>query len=184
MLQEQGENFVDANLVARCLEGDREALLELIRAHEKMVYGIAYRTLGDPEEARDAAQEVFLKVLESLPYFRGESKLSTWIYRIALNECSARIKRSRMRAEVALPEVPDSGPSALEAMEEEERNRLLRSAVAGLPKKYRRVVVLHYFEGLSYEEVAEVLLLPVGTVKARLFRARKMLRKKLGRLLR
>jgi len=69
-------------------------------------------------------------------------------------------------------------------MEEEERNHLLRSAVAGLPKKYRRVVVLHYFEGLSYEEVAEVLLLPVGTVKARLFRARKMLRKKLGRLLR
>ena len=175
----------DAELIGRCLEGDRGALLELVRAYEKMVYSVVYRMLGDPEDAKDAAQETFLKVFESLPYFRGESKLSTWIYRIALNECTARSKRRavQMQEGMAIGDIPDSRPSALEAIEKEERDRLVRSAIAQLPEKYRAVIVLRYFEELSYEEMAEVLLLPVGTVKARLFRAREMLRKKLGRLL-
>ncbi len=178
-----------AELLQRCLGGDKEALREIIQRYEVMVYNLSYQMLHHEEDAKDAAQESFLKLFQSLPYFRGECSLKTWLYRIVSSECIARSRRRRRRREREAPleqlrEIPDSGPSVLEQMEKQETHRLVHRAVDGLPEKYRIIIVLYYFQDLSYEQIADILLLPMGTVKVRLFRARKMLEKKLKEVLR
>ncbi len=178
----------DAELVQRCWEGDQDAFRELVLRYEKMVYNLAYRMLRDREDARDAAQEIFLSVFRSLPYFRGDCAFRTWLYRVASNECISKSKR-RSRRRSSEKAINWEERQAMEARigerlsmataEQEERDHLLHQAIDGLPEKYRIVVVLHYLEGLAYEEIAEVLFVPLGTVKTRLFRAKDLLRKKL-----
>lgn len=141
--------------------------------------------LGDREEARDATQEIFLRALEALPGFRGESALSTWLYRIAANTCIARssIRRQRRTREVPADDWdhPDErSPSSLELVEKGQRDAVLHQAVSELPEPYRLVIVLHYFQELTGAEVAQVLKVPEGTVKARLFRAQRLLQRKLN----
>jgi RNA polymerase sigma-70 factor (ECF subfamily) len=167
-------------LIDRHLRGDPDAARRLVEQHQGMVYGLACRVLGPGEDARDATQETFLRALQHLHRFRGECAFSTWLYRIALNECVARGRRRRLqdRREVPLagddPPGPDQG-SALAALERDERDEQVHRAIAALPEAYRSVVVLRYLENLSYEETAQVLQLPLGTVKVRLFRARALL---------
>jgi len=178
----------DAELLQRCLEGDRETLREIIQRYEVMVYNLSYQMLHNEEDAKDAAQESFLNLFESLPYFRGECSLKTWLCRIVSSQCIARSRRRRRCRKREAPseqfrEIPDSGPSALEQMEKQETHNLLHRAVDELPEKYRIIIVLYYFQDLSYEQIADILLLPIGTVKVRLFRARKMLEKKLKKVL-
>lgn len=178
----------DTELIRRHLEGDSQAAQALIGKYQDMVYGLAWRMLGDGEEARDAAQDIFLSALDALPGFRGEYAFSTWLYRIAVNGCIARskLRKRRSATEVSVDgrslqaQYPaDGSPSSLDLVERQERDDSLRRAVAELPEVYRTVVVLHYFQDLAYEEIARVLSIPEGTVKVRLFRARRLLQRKL-----
>lgn len=175
----------DAQLISRHLQGDQQASQALVERYQDMVYSLAWRMLGDGEEARDAAQEIFLNALEALPRFRGECALSTWLYRIATNAC---ITRSKLRQQRRTREVPaedwdspdENSPSSLELVEQEQRDHLLHQAIAELPESYRLVIVLHYFQELTGAQVAQVLNVPEGTVKARLFRAQRLLQRKLN----
>jgi len=175
----------EAHLISRHLQGDPQASQALVERYQDLVCGLAWRMLGDAEEARDAAQEAFLNALEALPRFRGESAFSTWLYRIAANTCIARSRQRRQRRAREAPaderDPPDErSPSSLELVEKGQRDALLHQAVSELPEPYRLVIVLHYFEELTGAEVAQVLNVPEGTVKARLFRAQRLLQRKLN----
>jgi RNA polymerase sigma-70 factor, ECF subfamily len=172
-------DFDDRALVDRCRTGDDAAFGELVERYKDLVFGIVYRMVGDPAQADDLAQEVFLKVHRGLPYFRGDAKLSTWIYRIVANVCSQA--RARRRPEISMePANPDGrrlDPGAPDASfaDIELRDRLDK-ALAQLPDNYRMLIAAHYLKGVQYEALAEALEIPVGTVKTHLFRAKRKLR--------
>lgn len=181
----------EQDLVALCRRGDPAAFARLVALHESMVFNLAARLLGDGEEARDVAQEVFLQVYRTLGRFEGRSSLKTWIYRIVVNQCHNRRRfwhrRGRDREE-ALDEglaAPDRfGGGAWRASPYQqavagERARRVQRALLGLRFDQRTVLVLREIEGLSCEEVAGALGIPEGTVKSRLSRAREALRGKL-----
>jgi len=171
----------DQELVEACCRGDRAAAEALVRRYQSSVYTLALRMLRDEDEARDAAQTVFLNALRSLHLFRGGSSLKTWLYRITVNECTARGKRrarfpkaSSCEAEDPVAAVPDTRPLVSDTMNGEEQE--LHRAVLALPESYRLPVLMRYFEDLSYEDTARVLGISVNTVKVRLFRAKAILR--------
>ena len=169
----------DTELIQRHLGGDEKASQTLIETYQDMVYGLAYRMLGSEEDARDAAQDAFLSALDALTRFRGECAFSTWLYRITVNGCMARNRLKRRLSEAAVDSVADKTPSSLDQIAEQERDGRLREAISELGEIYRTVIVLHYFQGLPYEEMAQVLEGPVGTVKIRPFRAKRLLGRKL-----
>jgi RNA polymerase sigma-70 factor (ECF subfamily) len=178
-------------LLERCRRGDHEAFARLVDLNEGMVFNLAVRLLGDPEEARDLSQEVFLQVYRSLGGFRGTSSLRTWIYRIVLNQCRNRRRFwKRRRRDRALP-IEDLKPAEemelsaastgsagpLEALEQAERSRKLEAALLGLSFEHRAILLLREVEELSCAEIAGTLGLAEGTVKSRLSRAREALRR-------
>jgi len=182
----------DGALVASCRSGDAAAFARLVQLHEGMVVNLSARLLGDPEEARDVAQEVFLQVYRMLSRFEGRSRLKTWIYRIAVNQCHNRRRfwhRRRRDREDALDEgllvAQASGAregtrtSPYEAARQGERARRVQSALLQLSFEHRSVLVLRELEGLTCEEVAAALGVPEGTVKSRLSRARDAMRARL-----
>jgi len=186
----------ERDLVASCRTGDAEAFARLVRLHEGMVVNLAGRLLGDVEEARDVAQEVFLQVHKRLAAFEGRSSLKTWIYRIAVNQCHNRRRfwhRRRRDRETPFDEralgeplVPGQRPAAASPYDEVlrvERARRVQAALLELRFEHRSVLVLREIEGLSCEEVAAALGVPEGTVKSRLSRAREAMRRKLAGLL-
>ena len=172
-------DFDERALVERCRAGDEGAFAALIARYKDLVYGMVMRLVPDRGLADDLAQEVFLKVHRGLPYFRGEARLSTWIYRIVANVCFEA--RGRRRAEGQLPTRADGAPpperSAHDAAfaDLELRDRL-EKAIARLPDHYRMLIAAHYLEGVQYDALAESLGMPVGTVKTHLYRAKKRLR--------
>jgi RNA polymerase sigma-70 factor (ECF subfamily) len=181
----------ERELVARCRSGDPAAFARLVALHEAMVFNLAGRLLGDVEEARDVAQEVFLQVYRQLGRFEGRSGLKTWIYRIVVNQCHNRRRfwhrRCRDKEETLDErfETP-AGPgrdqwraSPYEQARSRERARRVQAALLQLSFDQRSVLVLREVEGLSCEEVAAALGIPDGTVKSRLSRAREALRQKL-----
>jgi RNA polymerase sigma-70 factor (ECF subfamily) len=181
----------ERELVARCREGDPTAFARLVAVHEAMVFNLAGRLLGDIEEARDVAQEVFLQVYRRLARFEGRSSLKTWIYRIVVNQCHNRRRfwqRHGRDKEEELDErfaVPVSGgrdqwhASPYEQARSRERAGRVQAALLQLSFDQRSVLVLREVEGLSCEEVAAALGIPDGTVKSRLSRAREALRQRL-----
>lgn len=177
--------MTDREIAERIKKGDSEAFDELVGIYAKKIINTAYSLLYDAEEAQDAAQEVFIKVYKNIHSFRGESSLSTWIYRITRNVC-CDILRKRRDTVISLDtededgkktDIADSAPGPSESLETNERNEYLRRAIASLDEKHKMVITLFDLEGLSYEEIAEVMKCPVGTVKSRLYRARDALRK-------
>lgn len=163
---------VEGLAIRRLRRGDERAFEELVRDHQDRVFGLILRMLGDRGEAEDLTQEVFVAVHQALPRFRGESRLSTWIWRIAKNHALNRIK-----VLVRRERLPDAGP--LEeaprpdrVYDERERRSAVQRAIARLEPDSRLVVALRDLEGLSYEEIAEIVEEPLGTVKSRLHRAR------------
>ena len=170
-------------LLERCRNGqDDGAFAELVDHYKDLVYGMVYRLSRDRSQADDLAQEVFLKVHRGLPYFRGDARLSTWIYRIVFNVCSQ--ERSRDRA-IELPLDAGDGrppidPGGLDAAfgDFELRDRL-EHAMAALPDNYRFLVAAHYLRGVDYKALAEALDIPIGTVKTHLYRAKRLLRERL-----
>jgi len=184
----------DALLIKAFQRGDKRAFDQLVIRHKDRIFNLCYRFLGDYEEANDSAQEAFAKAYGSLKTFRLESAFSTWLYRIAVNTCKNKLGSSSYRAkrktvsldnpgnnEVgALPmEIQNGTPSPLARMEEKERMRLVQTALDALPPEFKMVVALRDIEGLSYEEIAQVTGLNLGTVKSRIARARTDLRNKL-----
>ncbi len=180
------ENVPDPpGFVERLRAGDPGAFEELVRAYQHRVFGVAIRMLGNAAEAEEIAQEVFLRVHRSVGEFRGEAKLSTWLYsitsRLCLNRLQSGERRHRRAGEEALADVPaDDAGGGVERAEVE---TALRQAIAALPEERRIVVVLRDVEGLSYEEIARALDLELGTVRSRLHRARMDLKAKLERFL-
>ncbi len=169
-----------AELVSRCQQGDTVAFAQLVAATQADTYNVAYGVLRNPQEAQDMTQEVYLRAWRALPGFRGESKVQSWLYRVTVNTCLNRRRRLRkdlvlVDAEDALVDVAARGPSVPERVTLKERNRAIWAAVARLPEKYRLVITLFYQQELSYQEIADGLVLPLGTVKAHLNRARKAL---------
>ena len=182
---------VESTLIEECRTGDPRAFARLVSIHERLVYSLAARLLGDPEEARDVSQEVFLQVFRTLAQFEGRSSLKTWIYRIAVNQCHnrrrwwQRRRRDRMVSLEVMAPSEEPQVSACRAPDREyergEQSRLLQQALRAIPFRQRAVLLLREVEGLSCEETAEALGLPVGTVKSRLSRARMALKHELGK---
>jgi RNA polymerase sigma-70 factor (ECF subfamily) len=194
----------EARFIERLLARDERAFNELVRAYEQRVFRLLFRMLGRRDEAEDMAQEVFVQVFKAIGTFRGDSKLGTWIYRIAVNLCKNRIKylsRRHAGEEAELEPQAERAPlnegkgvtlgeSARPDHEAEGREveRLVKICITDLEPDFREVLVLRDVEDLTYEELCQVTGLPDGTVKSRLHRARGMLReaveRKLGEKLR
>jgi RNA polymerase sigma-70 factor (ECF subfamily) len=170
-------------LVERCRAGDDDAFRELVDRYKDLVFALIARTVQDRGRAEDLAQEVFLRVHRGLPYFRGEARLSTWIYRIVANVCVQ--EHGRPRAVSLDDDRTKVQPSAADRQfgDLELRDRL-EKAIARLPANYRLLVAAHYLDGVQYEELAEALQLPLGTLKTQLYRAKQQLRRLLENELR
>ncbi|MZP28128.1 sigma-70 family RNA polymerase sigma factor [Heliobacterium undosum] len=180
------EKWNDA-LIDRCRNGDREALGILLEGLQKPIYNLCYRLLNHREDARDAAQEVLIRICRSLSQFRGQSRFSTWAYRLATNHCIDRMRRNKPTA-LSLEQDPagiraaeSTGPPdpAASAVIVRERAERVREAVASLPEHYRVVIALYHLDELSYSEIADVLNVPKKTVETRLYRAKSLLRESL-----
>lgn len=160
----------DHELVRRFQEGDEAAFVELMRRHERRIYNLAHRMLGRSDDALDATQDAFLHCFRHLPSFRGEAAFSTWLYRIAVNACYDLLRRrGPARSLDAQPAEPAPAPDHAEQVS---LAADLERALAALPADFRAVIVLHELQDLPVEQVAEVLGLPLGTVKSRLHRGR------------
>ncbi|HEX3464692.1 MAG TPA: sigma-70 family RNA polymerase sigma factor [Candidatus Elarobacter sp.] len=170
----------DQALIAATLAGQPEAFGELVTRYERAVYHLAARTLRDRTEAEDAAQEAFFKAYRALGSFRPGAKFSTWIFTICYRGCCDRLARRKRFSGDDLPDRADTsaGPELLAERSDEAAR--LRTAIDGLPEKYRAVITLYHLQGKQYEEIATVLNLPLGTVKTHLFRAKEQLRKVLS----
>ena len=175
------------DLLARLRRGDRQAFEDLVRTYQHRVFGVGLRMLGNRAEAEEIAQETFLRAHRALGEFRGEARLGTWLYAIASRLCLNRLasgdRRHPRADDDALDRVPTSVADAATTLERSELEAALHQAIAALPEDRRIVVVLRDLEGLTYEEIAEVLGLELGTVRSRLHRARLELKAKLERFL-
>ena len=176
----------EAQIVRRVLAGDVNAFGTLVTEYEKGVYAIAQRMTGNPEDAADMTQETFIKAYNSLQSFRGDSKFSVWLYRIASNVCLDFLRSRSRKPAVSLSVEDDEGEETeLDIADESQSPELLlergltrdavRRGLQALPPDYKQILLLREIQGLSYEEIADVLQIEVGTVKSRIFRARKRL---------
>jgi len=177
----------DAQIIERTLCGEPEAFNLLVHRWERQIYGLALRMLGRDDEAKDATQETFLSAYRNLSKFRGEAKFSSWIYRIALNICNTKL-RGRSKNVVSLEEqqenigfevVADSEDLA-EGIQRDQVARHVRRALQGLPPDMRQVIVMKEYEDLKFSEIAEILGIPVSTVKTRMYTGLAELKKRLG----
>jgi RNA polymerase sigma-70 factor (ECF subfamily) len=167
----------ERELVERCRRGEVGAFEELVDRYKNLVFAMIHRTIPDPSSADDLAQDVFLRIHRGLPYFRGEARLSTWIYRIVVNVCvqdrgrgAPSVSLDDVKARVSAPAAADRHANDLEL-----RDRL-EKAIAQLPAQQRVLIAAHYLRGVQYEELAEAMSLPLGTVKTQLHRAKRQLR--------
>lgn len=176
----------EAAIVRKVLGGDANAFETLVLEYEKNVYNIALRMTGNSEDAADMTQEAFIKAYNSLQSFRGDSKFSVWLYRIVSNVCLDFLRSRNRRPTVSLSVEDDDGEDAqLDVADESQSPELLldrkltresvRRGLDSLPPDYRQILLLREIQGLSYDEIAQALGLEVGTVKSRIFRARKRL---------
>jgi len=185
-------------LVERCKAGDSLAFDELISAHQDRVLNTAFRLMGNYEEALDLTQEVFLNCFRKIANFKGDSALSTWLYRITVNTAKNRWKYQQSRGmhrttsldapmeaddEERVRQFPDSQPTPRKVATDREAMSWLEENLQRLGDEHREVLVLRYIEELSYEEIAEILKLSLGTVKSRIHRARHELREAMGEIL-
>jgi len=183
------EQLDDRALVARILEGDRDRFTELVRRYEKRVVNYVYRITHRYEEAHDLAQDIFVKVYLALDRYDSKYQFSTWLFRIAQN-AAIDVLRKKTISEVPLArpsedepqkerEFADPGVSPYRALKNKQLSAAIEKAVGNLPPDYRELIQLRHFAELSYEEIATMKKLPLGTVKNKLFRARNLLKEQL-----
>ena len=176
----------EAAIIKQVLEGDVNAFEGLVKEYEKNVYNLARRMTGDPEDAADMAQDAFIKAYNSLGSFRGDSKFSVWLYRIVSNLCLDFLRSRKRRPTVSLSvendegedmefDIADESQSPETLLEQKLTREAVRRGLDSLPPEQRQILLLREIQGLSYEEIAQVLELETGTVKSRIFRARKRL---------
>jgi RNA polymerase sigma-70 factor (ECF subfamily) len=173
-------NVDDHELIERCRSGDDTAFAELVGRYKDLVFGLIYRMIPDRSAVEDLAQDVFLKIHRGIPYFRGEARLSTWIFRIVQNVCVQwqTDRRQEPRVEAVHPDQtprrePGSEDTAFGDIETRDR---LQKAISQLPPNYQLLIAAHYLRGVQYEALAEALNIPLGTVKTHLYRAKRRLR--------
>lgn len=180
----------DEQIVERALTGDGEAFGEIVRRWERRIFALTYGMLGREEDARDATQDTFLAAFRNLRGFRGEAQVSSWLHRIAVNQCITRQRRAKVRKEAPLEDEQEKHASSFSApiefsprhvVEGREHVVAVRRAVSSLPVELRQVVVMKEFEELTFREIADALDLPLSTVKSRLYTALKQLEMRLAR---
>ena len=179
----RGVQTEESILISRACDGDQDAFRQLVERYQGAVYNLAYRMLGDPNDAEDAAQEIFVRIYRQLGRYDPTRKFSTWTLAIATNYCIDQLRRRRMQLVPLENIIPwartrEAGPER-EAITQESRDEVQR-LIKQLPEKYRAPLVLRYFDELSCAEIAEVLGMPEGTVKTQIHRARKALGKLLA----
>ncbi|HXV70459.1 MAG TPA: sigma-70 family RNA polymerase sigma factor [Acidimicrobiia bacterium] len=171
----------DAELLARVVDGDHDAFTQMMRAHEDRVFSVCLRIMGNRELALDATQETFLTTFRKASQFKGNSALGTWIYRIAVNTCYDQLRKQKRRKTDPMPEHLDpTDYSAEDAVHAAGLRPEIQRALAAIPEDFRMAVILSDIEGMGLPEVAEILEIPVGTVKSRVFRGRRLLAGELG----
>jgi RNA polymerase sigma-70 factor (ECF subfamily) len=173
----------DAALLVRVVEGDHDAFTTLMHRHEDRIFAVCLRIMGNRTSALDATQETFLTLYRKANQYRATAAVGTWLYRIAVNTCYDLLRKERRRPSEAMPSYLDpADPHAEDPYTSIELRPSVEAALATLTADFRAVVVLSDIEGMSLPEVAEALEVPVGTVKSRLFRARRQLAGVLGNL--
>ncbi len=172
----------ELRLIQDVLAGDTDRFEDLVHAHERGVYNLCLRMLGNEQDAMDASQESFFRAYRALESFRGDSKFSVWLYRLTSNVCLDMLRRRPAAPSLSLTDeeerelpLPDTGPSPQEALERKELRQAVRRGLTALPPEFRQVLILREINGLSYEEIGAAVGLEAGTVKSRIFRARKKL---------
>lgn len=170
----------EIELIRLAQRGDAASFGILVQSHQSFAYNIALRMLTSPEEALDVTQEAFLRAWQALPRFRAEAQFSTWLYRIVMNLCYNRMPRlkrdaSQMDLEDCADITPAGFPLPSSKVEEHERQALLQAEISKLPPIYQVILQLRYTQDLSYEEIAQIMDIPIGTVKTRLHRAHQQL---------
>lgn len=183
------DDLDEAAFVAASKHGDQDAFAQLVQRHQRRVFNLVFRMLQQYDEANEVTQETFLAAWQGLPSFRGDARFATWLYRIAYN-CALKQLEHRKRdtalhtaiqAEQALGRA-DSDERTEAALESHARQALVQEHLAKLPAKYRIVLILRHLQELTYEEMAEILTVPIGTIKTQLFRARNLLKKSMEAL--
>ena len=179
-------------LINRCMNGDIEAFEELISDYEKRVFNIAFRMIGNYNDAEDISQEIFIKVFKSIKNFKGNSSFYTWLYRIVVNECYdiAKKKKKILAFSIDTPivtgedeiqrDIKDRGKLPEEEYENKELRKEIQKALNMVSNEHRTMIVLRDVQGFSYDEISEMLKCPPGTVKSRINRARKALKELLS----
>ena len=179
------EGIGDAECVRRVQQGDTDSFEVLVRRHEKAIFNLVYRLLGNYDEAAEVAQEVFLSAFKSIHQFRGEANFSTWLYRIGLNHASTRRKSLQSSQQRLVPfdgtqVTADGSVDPAKNLQHKEIHQRVQQALNSLDPEDARIVLLRDLQDIPYEDVAEMLDIPVGTVKSRLHRARQALKTSLA----
>lgn len=185
------KDLTDEQIVALAVSDDPDAFGVIVRRWERKIFALCFGMLTREDEARDAAQETFIAAYRNLGNFRGEAKVSSWLHRIAVNQCLTVKRRAKTRSEEFLDDESNEEERVFVApirlspsnkTEEKERLAIVRQAVGSLPVELRQVVVMKEFEEMTFQEISETLELPLSTVKSRLYTALKQLRMKLERI--
>lgn len=181
-MKENFEMLDEYEIIKRAKDGDEKAFEFIVKKYQNKVANLIFKIIGDKNIVEDLTQEVFLRVMESIREYKFGSAIYTWIYRITVNICIDEIrKRQRLRAyslDNTISQNPKSEPSYSpieKAFERKEMREIIENAISKLPAEYKAVIILREFEDLSYEEIAKILKTRIGTVKSRIFRARKLL---------
>ncbi|MBE5040370.1 RNA polymerase sigma factor [Ructibacterium gallinarum] len=179
----------EKQLIQQAQQGNPVAFEQLIAEHQKRIFSIAYRIAGNSDDAADMAQEVLVKIFKNINKFKGDSKFSTWIYRVATNTCLDELKRIRRHPSYSLDqeidteegsisaEIEDDAPTPEESAERKAVRDAVNIAIARLGDDHKKVIVLRDLQGFSYEEIAKIMNCSEGTVKSRISRARSQLKK-------
>lgn len=170
-------------LIIRAQSGDRQAFGELVYLHQKGMINVVFRLCGERELAEDAAQEAFIRAWQKLPSYRPAASFRSWLYRIATNIAIDVLRREKQMVDVDKIQILDPSKGAEEKIIQHQKGERVQAAVLALPEASRKVLVLREFQNFSYQEIAETLEIPMGTVMSRLNYARKSLRKSLKKLL-
>jgi len=184
------KSLTDEQLVELALRDEPDAFGEIVRRWERKIFALCFGMLSREDEAKDAAQETFIAAYRNLPNFRGDAKVSSWLHRIAVNQCLTKQRRTKTRSETFLDDESNAeervfiaplNQSPARITEQNERLSHVRQAVYALPADLRQVIVMKEFEEMTFQEISEILDLPLSTVKSRVYTALKQLRLRLER---
>lgn len=173
----------ELHLITQAQHGDRQAFAELVYNHREGVINVAYRMCGDPELAEDIAQDAFIRAWQNLPKYQPKAPFKSWVYRIATNATLDALRSTKQTVDIDKLPLATSAIGPEKTIEEKERAEMVKQAVQELPPASRKVLVLREYEQLSYQQIAQVLDIPVGTVMSRLNYARKAIKQSLKQLM-